>query len=381
MKIKSFKHHLNEAMTAGTDLEYSIEQSWQEAKPIPYKAISQEAAAKVFNYLTSSDLDAKLGSAIQIGAKKFPISNDWKRFGGTDGTPKSDVVLGEGDNISRLSIKMGDAQLMSGGGGESAATFYCVANKLGIINDSKLEKLINSIPNTFIRARTTYKGVDAALAANDTAVSEYNMKNKEMKETIEEYFNTNLKFHEEFIIECMSGTMKFGGIKANLEDKLIPAAEYVFCASKEGDQPKLHKINDSSFARKVIEASNLYVRFKSSSVKAKGVKTGDYDYWTVMAMTTNAKKLERELAKADVTSDTQTPEQLNNSIIKYYDNDILVEGLFSDLANKTKMAWDQLKLLWDKIINWMKKSVQNLLEFFGYEIDIHIEGTINWLAL
>lgn len=379
--IKSFKTFLKEAATAGTDLEHSIEQSWVEQKPIAYKAISSEAAEKILKYLQNSHLGAEPGQAEQIGASKFNLSKDWVKFGGKDGTPKTDVVLGEGNRIARLSVKMGDAQLMSGGPGESLATFNCVAEKMNIINDTELEKLLNKIPETFTRGRVEGR-VEPALKAGNEVLTMFDQKNKEIKSMLEEYFNTNEAFHEEFVIECMSGAMKFGGIGATLDtDKSSPIAEYVFCSSMGGDHPKLNKIDDKTFARKVIEATNLYVRFKSTSVKSKGEKTGEYDYWTVMSMTTNAKKLEKELAKAQVTSDAETQEQLNNSTISYYDGDILVEGMYSELADKVKNAWQQIKNLWQNILNWIKKSIQNLLEFFGLELDIHMNNTFDWSTL
>lgn len=379
--IKPFKTFLKEALTSGTDLEYSIEQSWKEQKPIAYKAISSEAANNILKYLQSSKIGAEPGQASQIGAENFSLSKDWVKFGGKNGTPKTDVILGEGDKIARLSVKMGDAQLMSGGPGESIATFGCVAEKMGVINDSELEKLLNKIPETFTRGRVEGK-VDPALKAGDEVLTMFNQKNKEMKSMLEEYFNTNEEFQEEFIIECMSGAMKFGGIGATLDtDKSAPIAQYVFCSSMEGEQPKLYEIDNKIFVRKVIEATNLYVRFKSTSVKSKGKKTGEYDYWTVMSMTTNAKKLEKELAKAEITSDAETQEQLNNSIISYYDGDILVEGIFSELADKVKNAWEQIKNIWNNILNWIKKSIQNLLEFFEFELDIHMNNTIDWSTL
>lgn len=67
MRFLSFKTFLKEAATAGTDLEYSIEQSWVEQKPIAYKAISSEAAEKILKYLQNSHLGAEPGQVEQIG--------------------------------------------------------------------------------------------------------------------------------------------------------------------------------------------------------------------------------------------------------------------------------------------------------------------------
>ena len=50
---------------------------------------------------------------------------------------------------------------------------------------------------------------------------------------------------------------------------------------------------NKAFLDKVVAKSGVTVRFKSTSVKSKGGKTGEYRYWTVIAL--GVKKLEEEL--------------------------------------------------------------------------------------
>ena len=54
-----------------------------------------------------------------FGRAKSNLTDFWKSYGGTDTTPKTDIKIGD----KNFSVKIGLAQLMSGGKAESTATF------------------------------------------------------------------------------------------------------------------------------------------------------------------------------------------------------------------------------------------------------------------
>jgi hypothetical protein len=90
----------------------------------------------------------------------------------------------------------------------------------------------------------------------------------------------------------MSGREKFGSNS--------PAcAEYVLSTSSNFTNPKLHKI-DNSYSDKVGDQVRIQVRFKSTSEKLKGEKTGRYRYWTALSGILDPSKIkEEELTEED----------------------------------------------------------------------------------
>ena len=54
-----------------------------------------------------------------FGRAKSNLTDFWKSYGGSDTTPKTDIKIGD----KNFSVKIGLAQLMSGGKAESTATF------------------------------------------------------------------------------------------------------------------------------------------------------------------------------------------------------------------------------------------------------------------
>jgi hypothetical protein len=351
-KYKPFKTYLKEGATAGTDLEHAIEQSWVKQAPEPFGIITQDASQKILNFLQNAPAKADVGEAIQIGANKFPLSSDWKKFGGSDGTPKSDVVLGASNKL-RMSVKMGDAQLMSGAAGETTATFMCVAERMKIDQAPWFGEIIDGIEKSFNKGHTQKYNVATEIKSKiNPELNKYNDLNKKIQQDLDKFFADHEEFYNEFVIECMSGAMKFGGLGATLETDKDPIAEFVFCANPDGTHTKLIKIDDPGFVAKVRAASKLNVRFKSNSLKEKGVKNGKYNFFSVLGINTSAKKLEKQLQSESLT-----------------------ESLREGIMDKLKDLYRQMVDFWKKATAWIKESFQNFLDFFGLDPVVTINDT------
>ena len=105
--------------------------------------------------------------AIHTGGKKDQkITKEWSGFGGTDNTPKTDLILQNQDTgeMVRMSVKVGEAQLMSGKAGETSGTFYAallVADQQGKLRDStqrKVKKLIKRMREELAISERTKQG-------------------------------------------------------------------------------------------------------------------------------------------------------------------------------------------------------------------------------
>ena len=79
-----------------------------------------ETGRRIAQYILKNNSSLKGVQAEQYGRAGARLTSFWKGYGATDTTPKTDILIGN----MRFSLKIGDAQLMSGGPAESMATFY-----------------------------------------------------------------------------------------------------------------------------------------------------------------------------------------------------------------------------------------------------------------
>jgi hypothetical protein len=113
---------------------------------------------------------------------------------------------------------------------------------------------------------------------------------------------------------------------------------------------------NATFLNKVVNKADVTVRFKSTSIKSKGIKTGEYRYWTVVAL--GVKKLQEE--------------------IDVYDGLLLTEGMITNIFQRFKTY---LASLFRKVHDWLKQSVKNIIEFFDLEPEISLNEKIDFSNL
>jgi len=223
----------------------------------------------------------KLGNvkAEQYGRAKSKLTSFWKKYGATDITPKTDILIGD----KRLSLKIGIAQLMSGGKAESLATFYAATES--VAEDIKSDpnyKLTENIVNDFVTA-TLAPGQLRPLIKSGTneVVNRGEKAHKDAMAAMQKLFENNRDFKIAFAREAMSGFMKYGKDSNS-------AAEFMLVASHDGSKVSVHSVYDDAYCEKIADAMKVQVRFKTSSRKLKGVKTGEYNFWSVVSLIVNA---------------------------------------------------------------------------------------------
>jgi hypothetical protein len=419
-KPKKFKQYITEAKTAGDDLEYALKDTWVAQQPVGYGIVKAPAMQPILDVLLKElGKPSSEAGAEQMGRGSFPVSPIWD---GNNGTPKTDVALKKDGEIYRLSVKMGDARLMSGRVDETIATFKAAAANSSIYNDQELTRiyveLLDDVKNSFNTGRTKGVGVEMvpvgqvwkyvgkgkgshakkvivkAPVKSGTVEAElayhgpdenkdlqlHNRLKEEATKKVTEFFNQNEKFRMEFVREALSGAIKFGGLGATPHTDKLPIAEYVFSSNKDGSMAALHEIEDN-FVKAVDKASAISFGFKSTQVmkvtKKVSVGTGLYEYSTTCQIGTQIKKLTAALQA----------QAKNEGIEEEFD--MLTEGIFDKLGEFAKGLWNKIKSLYeqftsyvDKAIKWMKESFDNVLHFFGMEIDNrHLNPTVNWASL
>lgn len=287
---------LKEADTdKATLFESALVYAWYKLNdlPVPKDAILPEELEKL---KSNKNMVEKAGQAIidldLVGgntAKAIGRTGDnidttefWKSQGATNKTSKTDVVLGD----KKISVKVGNSQLMSGGKNESLATFYAAAKKVpNILKTKEAQAVLNTFDKFVEVGYTKSGGVEAGLkSGKDKVLAAGDKAHKEMAGKLEELFNKSPEFKIAFAQEAMSGYEKFG-------PDSVGSADYVLSTSPDFSNAKLHSTKDRGYAAKIADQMKLTVRFKSSSEKLKGEKTGRYRFWSVVSLISDPTKL------------------------------------------------------------------------------------------
>ena len=217
--------------------------------------------------------------AIHTGGKKDqPITKEWKASGGSDNTPKADLILqnqNTGETI-RASVKCGEAQLMSGKTPETSGTFISALN-IATEQQTLLEgteKTVKKIMKKMreglaISAKTKQGPVSLYLAGG-----EFERKDKEIKRIqelhseltaqLEDLFEQDENFAGGVVYEALTGVGKFG-------EGSMGTATHVLSMNKDGTNASLVAI-DWEYAKKVAKAIKIGIKFKSSAIEPNDIK-------------------------------------------------------------------------------------------------------------
>ena len=234
--VEKVQHILNEGdTTAAYDMEKVIVSAANgpkfKSKLIPN---SDKVGKKIIK-------DNRLTGKGAFPANSYPASKKWNEYfpSGAKGstlTPKTDLMVGK----KRISLKTGDAQLMSGGQNEASATFFVAAQESGTELDTAVQDLgkhINNLLPSTDMSKLNVKGNKSDLQkANKFAEIEILRKADEahmaMKNDMRKLFNNNPSFAQAFTFEAMTGKVKFGDS--------IGTAEYFLMTDYQG---LCHKAN------------------------------------------------------------------------------------------------------------------------------------------
>lgn len=290
------------------------------------------------------------GRAEVLGDSQIDVTDLWSQYWPTGKvpastkTPKTDIIIGR----KKISLKTGDAaQLMSGGVNESTATFYAAVDRMGLDPDSEggiYKKIENAIMN-LAPASVAAGGLKGEIEkGKDKAVMRANAAHKILQKDLNALFSNDPKFGFEFIYEAMTGEVKFGGNPGT-------CTHFLTCEF-DGDNAHLIPVTNSQYVKKILGRTKVSVRFKTTSEKAGGKKTGRYKYWSVVGLVTN--KLLEEVDAA---------------------GDLLTEGIISNIIQKVK---DFASKVWNGVKDWVSKSWSNLLEFLGLEPVVSFKNNISF---
>lgn len=300
-----------------------------------------EAGNKIAKYVLKTYPSLKKSNAEQYGRAKASLTKFWKSYGASDITPKTDVLIGD----KRFSVKIGLAQLMSGGKSESTATFEAaVKNSSKSLKRTKQYTKVVAVLEGFVTNTLAPSQLRPIIkAGKNKVVNKAEAAHKNAMVELGKLFDKSEQFKIEFAREAMSGFEKFGkGSNA--------AAELMLVSTSDGGKTVIHSVNDDDYCTKIANAMRLQARFKTSSRKIKGEKTGEYNFWSVISLIVNS--MEESLWR-------HNGEELNE--IKFFDK---VKKFVGGLVGKVR--------------NFFTKGVSQLKTFLGAEPDISVKRKIKF---
>ena len=326
--------------------------------PDVYKMLQKNKAALKSGELIAKAIAKKFGNknakAEQYGRAKSKLTPFWKLYGATDTTPKTDILIGN----KRLSLKIGLAQLMSGGKAESTATFYAALKSTPALKKSQQFKKTNAVFNKFVNSTVAPGQLRPIIKKGDNPV--VNAAEKAHKECMAELgslFEKSEKFKIAFAREAMSGYEKYGRASNS-------AAEFMVVANHAGTTVKIESVNDDAYCQKIADAMRLQARFKTSGRTSKAAvtkanpkgKTGEYNFWSVVSLIVDSMAGEKE----DYSKE-------------WYGT--LDEGIIDVIKTKVKSVFNKVV---DKAKSFIQAGVDKMLKFLGMIPDVSVKRFIKF---
>ena len=310
------------------------------------------------------------------GGGRANLSASWLKYGGTNGTPKTDMYT-ENFNISLK--KKGGSQLASGGKGETIATFYSALEYMGEDRNSKkdIDKIMSMIENKFakIKNRQLTAGTASKIIAGKKKV-ELTPKLKSDLET----FATTEAFHKElnaeitknlnfeknpeflkwYCFEAMSGYKKFSN-KTSIASICVEFDPQTGAISKAIPVTSDGKSSGLSG----LPTASKEVRDISSKMKVFSAwKTGDGSPASVLRVLPEENESFRVIILDELYND-----KIANKVMVNLQEDLLqgdefflIERIFNKLKALTSKAKNWLNNMYKKIIIRVKSALNKIKE-------------------
>jgi len=350
--------------------------------------------------------DAGFPNMYQTGSGKggVPLTKNWKEWGGTNATPKTDLKSAE----RRISLKKkGGSQVMSAKKFEAAATFEAAKvimgenhpkeasdmvdtmQKMVLAFDEKIDKKLGVVD-----AKTgAYKGgvddleksksKDPITIAHKKKMAEIRKNGRELDKKMSALFMKNPKFKQSFVFEAATGQQKFGDASSSRADVMI---EFDVNKQKINLNQPLKTLND---VEKLATKYALYFAFKSTGgsspymslrgnvydnpdkalAKQKKMLSNSHEPMTLNGILTEGLKQEDVGRKV-----------LHEGYVEQLDEWGMLDKVKKGLSSIAKKVRDKFQKMWkwmkDKInasFDWIKKQGKKMLsalqQFFGKVLD------------
>lgn len=347
------------------------------------------------------------------GASKSNLSSFWTSHGATNGTPKTDLYT---SNYNVSLKKGGGAQLASGGGAESIATFYAALEYLGETRQGnpQIDEMMKLIEEGFTKLYTDYtatelgdkvagkvrvgrqKGQKREIEPGEEKLVADYMTTNDFHKRITKHFTDNITieeftpFREWLTFECMSGYKKF-----NKSSSLARASVCIDFNPSNGNINKFYKITNGGKSSGVLGNPSLSSEVKDIAKQIKvfaAWKTPKSNPYSALRVALVPKKKGKNesyknfeeidslatIIKNEVYNDKTANEYLAEDMQNLNEFQIIRKTLSklrkwgkdvkSWFAGLLKKIMKKVKSSLDKIKKLGKESFTKLFEFLGIEV-------------
>ena len=350
--MKSFQNYIVESgRSRGEEMEHTIIAAYQ-GKSRSGTSIPIHVGNRIRDVL-QNDYNIR-GTVTSLGQENFPVTNEWAKFWepesvpGSTRTPKTDIIIGG----NRVSVKMGASQLMSGGVNESTAVFYAAAENFRGAKRRMLNEIETQISNLAPSSIAKGQLAGEIKKGKDKVVMAANAAHKVLQQLMRDTFESNPLFANYFVHEAMSGDVKFG-------TKSLARAKNVLSVNDKGTQVHWYDIDDSGFLASVAGKAKVTVRFKTTSEKSGGAKTGKYRFWSVVALIVN--KMDEEFTELERQAPLLTESKARELIV----------GIYDKIKNFVSSIWNGIK-------SFLEQGIKYVLEFLGLEPEVSHNNDIQF---
>ncbi len=366
LKFSEFTHQeLTEAELKAEDYEASIVIGWYNVTKQPYTleqaGVSEAqvevlrknpkviiAGEKIAEYILKNSAAKKGDKAEVFGRVSNPVTSFWKQFEASNTTPKTDVKIGK----LRFSVKIGLAQLMSGGRAESLATFNAALTEVKTLDKSPQVEKVRKIIDSFIeRGLAPGQLRDIIKSGKNEVVNAGEAAHKDCMRELGTLFEQSREFKIAFAREAMSGFQKFG-------EKSASAAEFMLVSSHDGSSVQIHSVYDDAYCESIADKMRLQARFKTSSRKLQGQKTGEYNFWSVVSLIVDAME--------KVKQEDYNPQDIK-SLNEFFSLSKIATAVRSKIAGALS-----------KVKSFFAGGIRKVMDFLGAEPEISVASKVDF---
>lgn len=420
--IKSVKYGKGSLSASGTKTPSGSD--WENIITYQYNILSgnedhdsnAKSAANEFDpiYLRKGELVAqtfynKLNQEkgmIQFGAGKSSsnLSQKWKDWEATDGTPKTDMYTGDENKSSaaggyNISLKKaGGSQIASGAKNETKAYFNAALEFLGDENNQVIEDVLKEVNNNFQKIATEHTATELAdvskrgnidpttLELFDKTEQWHKEYNKQLEKVFNETVVNNQSVKEWVIFEAMSGYTKFGVGAGDGDGNSLCAASV--CIEFDPSDGKITSFipvtangmvsteapSISSALKSIAPKAKFYVAWKSSSGNPYSAFRISADKKSVNASVNTY----RDIIRNEVRND-KVVNMLLTEDVEYLNEFAVIRNVFRKVKNMGKDAIKWVSNLMERVFTQFKNHIeslrrlgglffQELFQFLGIEI-------------
>ena len=366
----------------GDDFEGTDE--WNRIKPKGFwdDDFNRKASLKLAKSFNSKGLN-KLE---QTGSGKGggTVSKEWKKWGGKNATPKTDLKSGK----KYVSLKkIGGSQVMSAKREEGIATFNAAQMTMGKDSPKEAEKIVDFMKkSTLDLSGSGYKGSVDALEkelekskSNPQAMKKLKPFQDELKtvrkngavltKQMVDIFQKNPTYKKHFVFEAATGSVKFGDKSLSRANVMI---EFDPDKGKITGDYSLKSVNDAD-VQKLTNLYKFYASFKSSggsspymALRGNIVDTPDKVLRFTKKILNMGESVEEEthltfkaIMDEALTMNEYGRKVLHENSIEQLDEFALLDKIKKGLNNIDKKVRNKFSQMW----NWIKEKVTKAFDF------------------